>query len=105
SAGGYGTMLPPMGFPGGQQITPDDTERPTIEPGTPVLDVNGDKIGQVHDVTVAADTGKPEQIVVRRGFLFHHDTVVPADLIKEVSDDGVMLTKTKSEVEALGQKA
>ncbi|MGH2583972.1 MAG: universal stress protein [Dehalococcoidia bacterium] len=96
-----GGPTPPMGFPGGAQITPDDMVRPDVSPGTPVLDSAGEHIGDVHEMSFASDTGAPTRLVVRSGKIFHHDTEVPANLIKEISDDGVMLSVGKSEVEKL----
>jgi len=49
SAGtGGGWAGKPLGYPGGEQISPDDMQRPMIEPGSPILDVDGEKIGEVH---------------------------------------------------------
>lgn len=104
SAAGLGQTLPPMGFPGGEQVSPDDLARPAVSPGTDVLDVNGDKIGEVHEFAVAQDSGSPTRLVVRSGFIFKHDAEIPVAWVKEVSDTGVMLNVSKDQVEALGEK-
>ena len=105
AAGGIGTTSPTFGFPGGQQVTPDDLSRPAVSPGTPVLDVNGERIGEVHDFAVSPDTGAPTRLVVRRGMLFHTDTDIPVGWVSEIGDEGVMLNVPKSEVEALREKS
>lgn len=100
-----GGPTPPMGFPGGDQVSPDDMVRPAVSPGTDVLDEVGEKIGEVHEISFAPDTGKPTRLVVRSGHIFHHDTEVPADWIKEISDDGILLNVPKSKVESLNARA
>jgi len=105
SAAGLGQALPPMGFPGGQQLTPDDMSRPAVQPGTPVMDKDGEKIGEVHEFGMAADTGAPTHLTVRSGFLFHSDTTIPVELIAEISDDGIMLNVTKDQVQAHGKSS
>ena len=99
-----GGPVPVGGFPGGEQATPDDMSRPTVEPGTPVLDVDGNKVGEVHEMSFAADTGVPTRLVVRSGGIFHHDTEVPANLVREIADDGVMLNVPRAEIERLGER-
>ncbi|MGD9889977.1 MAG: universal stress protein [Dehalococcoidia bacterium] len=101
TAGLGGGPTPPLGFPGGQQITPDDMVRPEVSSGTTVLDNAGEKIGEVHEMSFAADGGAPTRLVVRSGFIFHHDTEIPASMIAEISDDGVMLNVAKADVEKL----
>ena len=103
-AGLGGGPTPPMGFPGGDQITPDDMSRPAVSPGTDVLDEGGEKVGEVHEISFASDSGKPTRLVMRKGFIFHNDTEIPADWIKEISDDGILLNVPKSRVEALTEK-
>lgn len=97
-----GGPVPTLGFPGGEQVSPDDMARPTVSPGTPVLDVEGHKIGEVHEMGFAADTGAPTRLVVRSGGIFHHDTEVPVSMVQEIGDDGVMLNVARSAVEQLG---
>jgi nucleotide-binding universal stress UspA family protein/uncharacterized protein YrrD len=99
-----GGPTPPLGFPGGQQVSPDDMARPAVSSGTPVLDKAGERIGDVHEMSFAAEGGAPTRLVVRSGFLFHNDTEVPASMIAEISDDGVMLNVSKDEVEKLAEK-
>ncbi|MCI0547016.1 MAG: universal stress protein, partial [Candidatus Rokubacteria bacterium] len=65
-----GGPTPVLGFPGGEQITPDDTVRPTVEPGDNVLDSTGEKVGEVHSISFDARTGAPTHLVIRSGFLF-----------------------------------
>jgi uncharacterized protein YrrD len=95
---------PPLGFPGGQQVSPDDMARPSVSPGTPIVDAAGEAIGQVHELSVAADSGAPTRLVLRQGLIFKQETEIPVSLIRDISDDGVMLTVTKAEVERLAEQ-
>jgi uncharacterized protein YrrD len=103
SGGGAGTAYtaPPMGFPGGEETSPDQMQRPVIEPGTDVLDAAGEKIGEVEEYVVDGDSGTPERLVLRKGFIFHHDTTVPVAWIGELSDKGVSLTVDRAQIDAL----
>jgi len=95
----------PLGFPGGEQISPNDIERPAVAPGTPILDVDGEKIGEVHELAWEADGGKPTRLVMRRGTLFHTDTELPLAWVQNLSDEGVYLNVDRARVESLQHQA
>jgi sporulation protein YlmC with PRC-barrel domain len=99
-----GGPTPPMGYPGGDQITPDDMMRPDVSPGDDVLDETGQKVGEVHELSFAADTGKPTRLVVRKGFIFKDDTEVPIEWVEDITDDGIMLNVPKSKFDALAEQ-
>jgi uncharacterized protein YrrD len=90
----------PMGYPGGEQLTPDLRQRPSIESGDDVLDVAGERIGEVGEFGLDPETGAPTRLTVKQGMLFKRETELPPDWVKDLSDDGVMLSVTKDEVEA-----
>lgn len=96
SAGG-----PPFGFPGGEQLSPDDMQRPAIAIGTPVVDMNGEKIGEVGGISVSSPDGTPTHLKLRQGHIFHHDVELPMAWVYELSDKGVTLKVAKSQIEAL----
>lgn len=102
--GGIGQVEPVFGFPGGQQVGPDDMARPAVGPGTNVMDVDGEKVGDVHELSVSSD-GSPTRLVVKSGFIFKHETEVPVSHIKEISDDGILLSITKADLAKLGDRA
>lgn len=99
--GGMGTAGKPMGYPGGEQVTPDFVQRPAFSRGTAVFAADGEKVGDVGELSFAHDTGMATRLAVRRGFIFHHDTDVPVDWIREFGDDGVLLNVPKAQVEGL----
>jgi uncharacterized protein YrrD len=96
-----GGPTPVLGYPGGDQVTPDDNVRPSVEPGTHVLDSTGEKVGEVHSISFDAETGATTQFVVRSGFIFHTDTELPGSYVDEIAEDGILLNVTKSELEKL----
>jgi len=95
---------PPLGFPGGEQLSPDDFARPAVAAGTDVVDVNGEKVAQVHELAWNAPDGNPSRLVVRRGVLFHQDTEIPVDWIKGVDSEAVMLNVPKGQAEQLASR-
>ena len=99
--GGLGAAGKPLGYPGGEQTVPDYVQRPAFSRGTDVFAADGEKVGDVGELSFAHDTGAPTRIAIRRGFIFHHDTDVPVDWIREFGDDGVLLNVPKAQVEGL----
>jgi nucleotide-binding universal stress UspA family protein/uncharacterized protein YrrD len=99
-----GAPATPLGFPSGEQVSPDDMSRPAVSSGTPVLDSEGHEVGHVHDMDFAADTGAPTRLVLRTGRIFRHETEIPVSMIQDISDDGVMLNVTRAQVEQLVEK-
>lgn len=99
--GGFGYTSPPMGFPGGEEISPDNMARAIIQPGTDVLDADGEKVGEVEAFTASAATGEAGHITLRQGHIFTHDAPLPAEWIAELSDKGVVLRVRKAEVDEL----
>src|SRR5207248_1200537 len=82
---------PPLGFPGGEQISPDDLQRPVYAAGTPIMDVNGEKVGEIDQLTLDPDSGAPTHITLRWGTVIHHESELPLEWIQELGDKGVML--------------
>jgi uncharacterized protein YrrD len=105
SGAGIGAVYsaPPLGFPGGEAVTPDDPQRAAIHVGSDVLDDAGEKVGEVGELTLTPDTGYPTHLVVRRGFLFTEETEIPLGWIQEFSDKGVTLNVHKDSVEHLAE--
>lgn len=103
SAAGLGPAsgAPPLGYPGGEQVTPDNMARPAYAKGMDVLDALGEKVGEVHEFAVDASSGKLTRLVLRRGFLLHHDTELPLAWVENLGDEGVLLNVGKAQVEQL----
>ena len=76
-----------------------DLTNAVIEAGDAVMSRDGDKVGEVHSVTVDLETRRPTRLVVRKGFLFTSDVELPGTAIDGVDDGKVYLTLSKAEVE------
>lgn len=61
--------------------------------GTPVYDVNGNKVGTVNGQSVQGDN-----LVLQKGLFFPHDYYVPLRTIMHTDADGIYLNVTKDDV-------
>jgi sporulation protein YlmC with PRC-barrel domain len=75
----------------------DDTTA-VIEEGSDVMSRDGEKVGEVHSISVDPATGRPTRFVVRKGFLFTEDLELPLALVDSVGDDAVYLNVGKDDV-------
>ncbi len=91
----------PLGYPGGEQLTPDNLSRPAIGRGTPVRDASGEEVGEVAEMGVDAADGRVTALTVRAGLFGLRTASVPAAWVRELSDKGVFLSVAKEEVRAL----
>lgn len=69
-----------------------DTYTTQIESGTSVYGSDGEKIGEVAEVS-------NEYFLIEKGFIFTTDLFVPMSAIAGVDEDGVRLSMTKDQVE------
>lgn len=94
-----------MGYPGGEGGSQGSLmSRPSISPGDDVLSADYEKVGEVAEFELNAD-GFPTRLVVRQGFLFRTEAEVPAEWIRELSDQGVVLRAPAAEIERLLDRA
>lgn len=103
--GATGAVGKPLGYPGGEALSPDLVQRPAVSSGIEVLDIDGEKIGSLGELSFKATDGTPTRITVRQGVLFKHDADVPVEWVQGFSTDGMVLNVAKAEVEARTQKA
>lgn len=76
-----------------------DLTNAVVAEGDAVLSRDGEKVGEVHSVTVDLETRRPTRLVIRKGFLFTADIELPWTAIDGVDDGKVYLTLAKDEVE------
>lgn len=101
-----------MGYPGGDFFDPAPIDPPAMEvvsnllttevmlpKGSDVVSADGHKVGDLDEVVTDSDA-HVEAVVVRAGFLFHHDLRLPAAEISEFDDKKVRLKVTKDAAEA-----
>jgi sporulation protein YlmC with PRC-barrel domain len=77
-----------------------EEDEPDIATGMPVIDTNGERIGDVEAVEIDEATGRITLLHVRRGFLFTTETRVPASMIRAVTDC-IVLNATAEAVKKL----
>lgn len=66
-----------------------------------VFTANGGQVGHIDRVVVDPQTKAVTHIVVRKGFLFTEDKVVPFDLIAEANEDRIMLRDDAGDLQSL----
>lgn len=72
-----------------------------LQPGAPVLAVDGSEVGRVAEVVADEARDIFSGLVLRAGLL-GEDRFVPAETVEEITDQGVRLSLSPSEVEKLG---
>jgi uncharacterized protein YrrD len=65
-----------------------------------VITANGDKVGEIDRVVIDPKTDEVTHIVIRKGFLFTEDKVVPVNWIS-TAGESVVLNATKTMVDSL----
>jgi uncharacterized protein YrrD len=91
----------PLGYPGGEALTPDDTTEAEIGPGAPILSADGMKVGEVGTLSFSSETGAPTRLTIRTGHILKHSYDVPIAWVKDLSTHGVLLNVSTHEVESL----
>jgi nucleotide-binding universal stress UspA family protein/uncharacterized protein YrrD len=101
SSAGFGQPVPILGFPGGEQTSPDNLTRPALAPGGAVLDVTEEKAGEIGELDVDPTTGKVTRLTMRHGFAGRTAVDIPITWIQELSDKGVVLNVPRPEIDRL----
>jgi sporulation protein YlmC with PRC-barrel domain len=79
-----------------------EPEEPDIVAGMPVYDKDGQRVGDVEAVEFDETSRRIVRITLRRGFLFAHETSIPASLVESITDRIVLRTGTEA-VRKLGR--
>jgi sporulation protein YlmC with PRC-barrel domain len=66
-----------------------------------VITTDGDKVGEIDRVVIDPKTDTITHIVIREGFLFTSDKVVPVDWITVTGEDSIVLNASKDKVNTL----
>ena len=74
----------------------------TLEEGTDVIDIEGEKIGTIDDVIYDADD-RITEIMVSSGLIFKHQVRIPATWIESVTSDMVVISRTAEQAEEAGR--
>jgi uncharacterized protein YrrD len=97
----FGSPEPIGGYPGGEVIAAVSTEAPSISEGTDIRDCDGEKVGEVAELSIDPETAQPVSLRVKSGFIFKSERELPVEWIEELGPEYVSLSVPKSEVEAL----
>ena len=68
---------------------------------TPVYTPSGESVGQIDRVVIDPKTREVKYLVVRKGFLFTEDKVVPIDSVREATEERVTLTQEAGHLDSL----
>jgi sporulation protein YlmC with PRC-barrel domain len=75
-----------------------DFENEVVGEGATVKSRDGEKVGELHRISIEAETGRVLSLVVRRGVLFGEDVELPASAISSVGDGVVYLNLNAGEL-------
>jgi len=92
-----GTQGKPGGYPGGEQVVPDDMQLVVVSKGTPVFDIGGEKAGEVSEAGVDPQSEDLTRLAIHKGLLAG-DAELPMDVISDISVRGIHLSASKDEV-------
>jgi hypothetical protein len=95
----------PFGFPGGEQLVPDDKQASEVRKGTDVVDADGEKVGDVQAFAIDPFHRTVVLFTIRQGLIFGDEIPLPVDWFDRARPDGVVLKVTKGEVEAHSRAA
>jgi uncharacterized protein YrrD len=72
-----------------------------IELGADIISSDGEKLGVVDSLVLDPSSGTIQSVVVRSGFFFPTDRILPAGMVESIDDDGVRLNASAADVEGL----
>ncbi len=72
-----------------------------IQLGTDIIGSDGEKLGVVDSLVVEPRTGEIQAIIVRQGFFFPTDKIIPIDRVSAAESDKVHMNLSKREIEDL----
>ncbi|HLJ57091.1 MAG TPA: PRC-barrel domain-containing protein, partial [Chthonomonadaceae bacterium] len=83
-----------------ERLRQQDDENAVISVGDDVFTADGEKVGEVENIVFDSVTGMPTHLTVRRGWLFHRDWELDADVIASVDDGQVTLKLNRGHLQA-----
>ncbi len=76
-----------------------------VSEGSDVVTMDGDKVGEVHHISFDAVSGRPIQLIVKKGFLFTQDIEIPVEEIASVERGIVMLRMSAEDFKGWAAKS
>lgn len=68
-------------------------QRAELKEGTDVFTADGDQLGEISRFVLDPETNEVTHIVVKKGWLFSEDRVVPFDQVRSMTDEGLVLSE------------
>jgi len=78
-----------------------ETATVNIELGSDIYGNDGEKLGVVDSLVIEPDNGAISSVIVRKGFFFPTDKILPANAVTSVDEQGVHVNVSKDDVEQL----
>src|SRR5687767_829921 len=72
-----------------------------IQLGSDIIGSDGEKLGVVDSLVVEPDNGTIRSVIVRKGFFFPTDKVLPISSVTRVNEERVEVNLTKDDVDQL----
>jgi sporulation protein YlmC with PRC-barrel domain len=92
-----------LGYPGGERLSPDIHDQPSIELGMDIITNDGEKAGEVAELAFTVEDGAVARIVLKRPLIARRDPHVelPTTWVKDLAVDGILLNVSKRDVDTL----
>jgi uncharacterized protein YrrD len=72
-----------------------------IDLGTDIVSSDGEKIGEVDGLVVDPRTGELRSVILRKGFFFPTDQIIPIESVRDATDERVVVNFTKEDADAM----
>ncbi len=102
---GYGTDSKVGLFPPSPADPRPNLLRPTLRDGTPVFDVDGKKVGEIHEARFHPEDGRLDSLQLKHGLLGLEHADIPLDWVQGLDGEGLVLKVKAAEVESLPKHA
>ncbi len=102
---GYGTTSKPGPYPPSPADPRPNLLRPTIKDGTPVRDVAGNRVGEVHEARFHPEDGRLDYLMLKHGPFGLEHAEIPLGWVEGLDGDGLVLRVPAEQVKALPKHA
>jgi uncharacterized protein YrrD len=101
AAGFASVAAGPADFPPSPPDPRPNALRPSIREGTAIRASNGDKVGEIAQVSFNPEDGRLDSVTLKRGLLGNEHVALPLDWIEGFDAEGLILHVSKARVEGL----